>query len=107
MTEASWITLGLVLASVIYAVLTNGLGLGKPLDLSGVMNAAWVGMPQFAKPIFDANAMLLIVPVVIILVAENLGHIKAVTAMPEVKEAPVIPAKTRPIKNHQRLGAKP
>ncbi len=81
MVQRLLILVGLVLASVIYAVLTNGLGLGKPLDLSGVMNAAWVGMPQFAKPIFDANAMLLIVPVVIILVAENLGHIKAVTAM--------------------------
>ena len=76
MVQRLLILVGLVLASVIYAVLTNGLGLGKPLDLSGVMNAAWVGMPQFAKPIFDANAMLLI-----ILVAENLGHIKAVTAM--------------------------
>ena len=81
MVQRLLILVGLVLASVIYAVLTNGMGLGKPLDLSGVMNAAWVGMPQFAKPIFDANAMLLIVPVVIILVAENLGHIKAVTAM--------------------------
>ena len=81
MVQRLLILVGLVLASVIYAVLTNGMGLGKPLDLSGVMNATWVGMPQFAKPIFDANAMLLIVPVVIILVAENLGHIKAVTAM--------------------------
>ena len=81
MVQRLLILVGLVLASVIYAALTNGLGLGKPLDLSGVMNAAWIGMPQFAKPIFDANAMLLIVPVVIILVAENLGHIKAVTAM--------------------------
>ena len=58
MVQRLLILVGLVLASVIYAVLTNGLGLGKPLDLSGVMNAAWVGMPQFAKPIFDANAQL-------------------------------------------------
>ncbi len=57
------------------------MGLGKPVDLSGVANAAWFGLPTFHSPVFDANAMLLIVPVVIILVAENLGHIKAVTAM--------------------------
>ena len=44
-------------------------------------NAAWFGAPGFASPVFDANAMLLIAPVAIILVAENLGHIKAVTAM--------------------------
>jgi xanthine/uracil permease len=31
--------------------------------------------------VFDGNAMLLIAPVAIILVAENLGHIKAVSAM--------------------------
>ena len=73
--------MGLIVASVLYAVLTNGLGLGKPLDLSGVANAPWFGVPHFQAPVFDANAMLLIVPVVIILVAENLGHIKAVTAM--------------------------
>ena len=71
----------LILASIIYAVLTNGFGMGKPMDLSGIANAAWVGLPGFAAPVFSANAMLLIAPVAIILVAENLGHIKAVTAM--------------------------
>ena len=81
MVQRLLILVGLLVASVLYAVLTNGLGLGKPLDLSGVMNAAWFGMPSFHAPVFEAQAMLLIVPVVIILVAENLGHIKAVTAM--------------------------
>jgi uracil-xanthine permease len=72
---------GLIIASIVYAVLTNGLGLGKPIDFSGVANAAWFGAPGFAAPVFDARAMLMIAPVAIILVAENLGHIKAVTAM--------------------------
>lgn len=81
MVQRLLILVGLILASVIYAILTNGLGLGKPMDLSGLMNAAWFGLPNFAAPVFDANAMLLIAPVAIILVAENLGHIKAVTAM--------------------------
>ena len=81
MVQRLLILIGLMVASVLYAVLANGLGLGKPLDLSGVMNAPWVGMPNFVAPIFNVNAMLLIVPVVVILVAENLGHIKAVTAM--------------------------
>ena len=57
------------------------LGWGKPVDLSGVINAPWFGVPHFHAPVFTAHAMVLIVPVVIILVAENLGHIKAVTAM--------------------------
>ena len=81
MLQRLLILVGLILASIAYAVLTNGLGLGKPVDVSGIANAAWFGMPQFHAPVFSAPAMLLIVPVVIILVAENLGHIKAVTAM--------------------------
>jgi putative pyrimidine permease RutG len=81
MLQRLLILMGLIIASVIYAVLTNGMGLGKPLDLSGIANAAWFGMPGFSAPVFQANAMLLIAPVAIILVAENLGHIKAVTAM--------------------------
>lgn len=81
MVQRLLILMGLIIASVVYAVLTNGLGMGKPLDLSGIANAAWFGMPNFSAPVFQMNAMLLIAPVAIILVAENLGHIKAVTAM--------------------------
>ena len=81
MVQRLLILVGLILASVVYAVLTNGLGLGKPIDFSGVANAAWFGMPSFAAPVFSAQAMLLIAPVAIILVAENLGHVKAVSAM--------------------------
>jgi uracil-xanthine permease len=81
MVQRLLILVGLIVASILYAVLTNGLGLGKPLDLSGIANAAWFGAPQFAAPVFSGPAMLLIAPVAIILVAENLGHLKAVTAM--------------------------
>ena len=81
MLQRLLILVGLLVASVIYAVLPNGMCLRKPLDLSGIANAAWVGMPSFTAPVFDTNAMLLIAPVAIILVAENLGHLKAVTAM--------------------------
>ena len=81
MMQRLLILIGLLIASVLYAVFTNVMGLGKPLDLSGVVNAPWFGMPSFHAPVFEAQAMLLIVPVVVILVAENLGHIKAVTAM--------------------------
>jgi len=81
MVQRLLILVGLIVASIVYAVLTNGMGLGKSLDLSGIANAAWFGLPNFSSPVFSANAMLLIAPVAIILVAENLGHIKAVTAM--------------------------
>ena len=81
MLQRLLILAGLVLATIVYAALTNGLGLGKPVDLGGIANAAWFGLPAFTAPVFTANAMLLIAPVAIILVAENLGHLKAVTAM--------------------------
>jgi putative pyrimidine permease RutG len=74
MVQRLLILVGLIVASIIYAVLTNGLGLGKPVDLSGISNAAWIGLPGFAAPVFSATAMMLIAPVAIILVAENLGH---------------------------------
>jgi len=81
MVQRLLILVGLIVASLVYAVLTNGLGLGKPIDLSGIANAAWFGMPNFAAPVFEAKAMLLIAPVAIIPVGGNLGHIKAVAAM--------------------------
>ena len=81
MVQRLLILVGLIAASIVYAVLTNGMGLGKPMDLSALANAPWFGMPSFAAPVFSGSAMLLIAPVAIILVAENLGHIKAVTAM--------------------------
>ena len=81
MIQRLLILAGLALASVVYALLTNGLGWGKPIDLGGVWAADWFGMPAFTAPSFDGAAMLLIAPVALILVAENLGHLKAVSAM--------------------------
>ena len=73
---------GLSLAYAIYAILTNGLGLGgTPINFGRIAEAAWFGIPQFETPVFSISAITLIAPVVIILVGENLGHIKAVTAM--------------------------
>ncbi|USE84710.1 pyrimidine utilization transport protein G [Acinetobacter tibetensis] len=73
--------IGLCSAYFVYFLLANVMGWGKPIDFSIIGNAAWFGLPTFHAPIFNANAMLLIAPVAIILVAENLGHFKAVSAM--------------------------
>jgi uracil-xanthine permease len=81
MLQRLLILAGLIQASLIYALLTNGFGLGAPIDLSKVAAAAWIGLPQFHAPVFDGAAMLMIAPVALILVAENLGHLKAVGAM--------------------------
>ncbi len=81
MVQRLLILVGLLLACVLYGIFTNGLGWGEPIDFSGINTAAWLGMPGFHTPVFQPHAMSVIVPVAIILVAENLGHIKAVSAM--------------------------
>jgi putative pyrimidine permease RutG len=75
------ILLGGIVGYVIYWVLANGMGLGKPIDFTGLINAPWFGAPSFTSPVFTGSAIALIAPVAIILVAENLGHVKAVSAM--------------------------
>lgn len=81
MAQRLLILIGLLLAYAIYFVLANVGGMGKPIDFGVVANAAWFGVPHFVAPVFRADAMALLAPVAVILVAENLGHIKAVSAM--------------------------
>ena len=81
MIQKLLILVGIVLSYIIYFILANVLGLGPAINFSIISNAAWFGLPTFASPTFDFNAILLITPVVIILIGENLGHVKAVTAM--------------------------
>jgi len=75
------VLLGGLAGYAIYLVCTNGAGLGKPIDFGAVAAAPWIGLPHFQAPVWSTNAIALIAPVAIVLVAENLGHIKAVAAM--------------------------
>ena len=81
MTRRLLVLVGLILATIAYAVLTNGLGWGKPISGDLLAKAAWFGAPAFVAPVFDTKAIVLIAPVALILVAENLGHLRAVGAM--------------------------
>ncbi len=72
---------GLVAATVLYAGLSAITGLGTPVDFSRVAAAPWFGVPSFAAPSFSFSAIALIAPVAIVLMAENLGHLKAVASM--------------------------
>jgi xanthine/uracil permease len=65
----------------LYLVGANWLGLGTPIDFSSLGRAPWFGLPNLTHPVFSAAAIALIAPVAVILVAENLGHIKALSAM--------------------------
>ena len=75
------ILVGAIAGYLLYAVLANGMGIGKPIDFAAVAAASWIGLPRFTAPQWNAQAIALIAPVAIILVAENLGHVKAVAAM--------------------------
>ena len=73
--------IGLLMSYLIYFMVTNVMGWGTPINFTPIQQAAWFGVPDFHAPVFDVNAMLIIAPIAFILVAENLGHIKAVGAM--------------------------
>jgi uracil-xanthine permease len=71
------IFLGVVIAWII-AALTGGI---DPKAIEALQNAAWFGWPEFHAPQFALQPFLLMIPVVIVLIAENTGHVKAVAEM--------------------------
>lgn len=75
------VLLGGALGFGLYAVLANGFGRGTPIDFAAIAARPLVGLPTFATPVFRLEPITLIAPVAIVLVAENLGHVKAVAAM--------------------------
>ncbi|MFK0191686.1 uracil-xanthine permease family protein [Kitasatospora sp. NPDC090308] len=51
------------------------------VDLGAVAHADWIGLPSTHAPEFRLSAILLALPAVIALVAENTGHVRAVAEM--------------------------
>ncbi|MGA4544563.1 uracil-xanthine permease family protein [Uniformispora flossi] len=51
------------------------------VNFGGVKDADWFGLPALHAPDFKLSAVLLALPVVIALIAENAGHVKAVAEM--------------------------
>ena len=72
--------LSVVLGVVVGYALT---ALRGDVSWEAVSGAAWVGLPDFTGPSFSLSAVVLVLPVVLVLVAENTGHVKAVAAMTE------------------------
>lgn len=71
------VLLALAFGYILALVCGNGLGITPAIDFAAVSAAPWFGLPQFSRPEFSWTAISLIAPVAIVLVAENLGHIKA------------------------------
>ncbi|WP_436762131.1 uracil-xanthine permease family protein [Streptosporangium sp. V21-05] len=51
------------------------------VNFDAVASADWIGLPSMHLPDFKFSAVLLVLPAVIALVAENVGHVKAVGEM--------------------------
>ncbi|WBB81641.1 NCS2 family nucleobase:cation symporter [Micromonospora sp. WMMD882] len=67
-----------VVVGWLFAAATGGL---DPATLTSLREAAWVGLPEFHAPTFSVRAAVLVIPVILVLIAENAGHVKAVAAM--------------------------
>ncbi|WP_295018962.1 uracil-xanthine permease family protein [uncultured Micrococcus sp.] len=98
MEEVPVTTFGTALAVVLTAVLFRGL-LGRLSILVGIVvgyllalaqgqvafdavrDAAWLGLPPFHTPTVDVSLLPLFLPVVLVLVAENIGHVRTVGLM--------------------------
>lgn len=71
------ILLGVVVGWVVAAV-TGNLADGASETIAA---APWVGLPQFHAPEFNISAILVALPVLVVLIAENVGHVKSVSEM--------------------------
>ncbi|MCQ4119448.1 uracil-xanthine permease family protein [Rhodococcus tibetensis] len=67
-----------VVVGWIFAATSGGLADER---VTALRDAAWFGMPELRGPTFEWSVIALTLPVVIVLVAENVGHVKAVSAM--------------------------
>ncbi len=76
---------GYVVALVLGGTSVSGRDFGfftvRGVEFDPVRKADWFGWPDWVSPEFSWNAIGLIAPVAVVLVAENTGHIKAVSAM--------------------------
>ena len=68
------IFLGIVIGYVV------ALAMGD-VKTDGITAAKWIAAPTFMSPTFNANAIILFLPVVLVLIAENVGHVKSVAAI--------------------------
>jgi putative pyrimidine permease RutG len=54
-------------------------GVLDPASAARIRDAAWAGLPPFQTPVFSPHALLVIAPIFIVLLAENKGHIAAIS----------------------------
>ncbi|EGG21603.1 hypothetical protein DFA_01489 [Cavenderia fasciculata] len=80
LTKRMPILIGVIFGYLIYLFLGLG-GIGPGIDFTAVKESAWFEAPPMHTPEFDGSAISLIAPIAIILIAENIGHVRAVGSM--------------------------
>jgi NCS2 family nucleobase:cation symporter-2 len=92
---APWVASLTLLTIVVVAVVSRGLAarlsiligvaagyaaaaLAGDVDFAAVGDAAWVGLPDFSAPTMTWSVVPMFLPVVLVLVAENVGHVRSV-----------------------------
>lgn len=73
--------LGILVGVILGWVFAAVIGQIDPAKLDAMRAASWIVIPEFRGPTFELSVVLIALPVVIVLVAENVGHVKAVSAM--------------------------
>lgn len=73
--------LSILLGVVVGWVLAAVLGQLDEAAVSRLRSEDWFGLPDFHTPTFSLRAVVLVIPVILVLIAENAGHVKAVAAM--------------------------
>ncbi len=61
----------LLIAIIVGYVLAFALGL---VDFTAVHQASWFSLPNFSTPIFDLNAISIIIPASLVVISEHIGH---------------------------------
>jgi len=70
-----------ILSGVVVGYLLAALlGVLEPGSVAHIRDAAWIGLPPFQAPAFSLQALVVIAPMFIVLVAENKGHIAAISS---------------------------
>ena len=80
--------LAILLAVVIGYALALALGAFEGRD--AIAAAPWIGLPEFHGPSFSLSVMPLFLPVVVVLIAENIGHVKSVGQMTGTDVDPLV-----------------
>jgi uracil-xanthine permease len=51
------------------------------VETDAIGAASWIGLPDFTAPAFHLSVLPLFIPVVLVLVVENIGHVRSITTM--------------------------